>query len=131
VEVINSVAFRLALPPGARLHDVFHVGLLEKFVGTPPQAPPQLPTIHNGAVVPDPTSVLRIRLGPNGERQALIQWDNLPPSSPSWEDLEQFKQKYPQFQLEDELLLKGGSDVMWGRSYSRRKRHKPQPAPEN
>jgi hypothetical protein len=131
VEVINSVAFRLALPPAARLHDVFHVGLLKKFVGTPPQAPPQLPTIHNGAVVPDPTFVLRIRLGPNGERQALVQWDNLPPSSASWEDLEQFKQKYPQFQLEDELLLEGGSDVMWGRSYSRRKRHKPQPAPED
>jgi hypothetical protein len=39
---------------------------------------------------------------------------------------------YPQFQLEDELLLKGWSDVMWGKTYSRRKRQKKgsQPAPD-
>jgi hypothetical protein len=130
VEAINSVAFRLALPPGARLHDVFHVGPLKRFIGTPPAAPPQLPTVHNGAIVPVPTAVLRIRLGPNGMREALVQWDNLPPSSASWEDLEQFKQRYPRFQLEDELLLKGGSDVMWGKTFSRRRKLKSQPTPK-
>jgi hypothetical protein len=40
--------------------------------------------------------------------------------------------RYPQFQLVDELLLKGWSDVMWGKTYSRRKRQKKgsQPAPD-
>jgi hypothetical protein len=52
VEEINSVAFRLAQPPGTRLHNMFHVGLLKKFVGTPPSAAPQLPPVHNGAVIP-------------------------------------------------------------------------------
>lgn len=47
IELINNLAVRLALPARARLHDVFHVGLLKKFVGTLPDAPPPLPAIHN------------------------------------------------------------------------------------
>jgi len=62
VELINDVAVRLELPPQARIHDVFHVGTLKKFVGTPPSAPPPLPDIHHGAVVPEPIQVERARL---------------------------------------------------------------------
>jgi hypothetical protein len=40
----------LELPPRAKLHDVFHVGLLKKWVGDPPAAPPPLPNIHHGVV---------------------------------------------------------------------------------
>jgi hypothetical protein len=48
-EMINEVVFRLALPPQARLHDVFHVGLLKKFHGAPPEGPPPLPPVSVGA----------------------------------------------------------------------------------
>jgi hypothetical protein len=51
VEIINDVAVRLELPQGARLHDVFHVGVLKKFIGAPPASPPALPAIHNGTVI--------------------------------------------------------------------------------
>ena len=51
-ELISDVAVRLGFPPRARLHDVFHVGLLKKFISTPPDAPPPLPVIHHGAVIP-------------------------------------------------------------------------------
>lgn len=34
IAVINDVAYRLKLLPRARIHDIFHVGLLKKFIGT-------------------------------------------------------------------------------------------------
>ena len=47
----------------------------------------------------------------------LVHWKGEPASSASWEDVESFVARYPHFQLEDELLVEGGRDVMWGRVY--------------
>lgn len=71
--IINDVAYRLELPPHARLHDVFHVGLLKKFVGAPPDSPPALPPIHHGATQPVPERASRTRLA-RGVRQVLVHW---------------------------------------------------------
>jgi hypothetical protein len=65
------VAVRLALPPRAKLHDVFHVGLLKKWVGSPPAAPPPLPNLHHGVVEPEPGQAVRTRIA-RGVRQVLI-----------------------------------------------------------
>ena len=62
VELINNVAVRLALPPQARLHDVFHVGLLKKFHGEPPQEPPALRHVRHGAIIPEPKRAVKTRL---------------------------------------------------------------------
>jgi hypothetical protein len=55
------VAYRFALPEGARLHDVFHVGLLKPFYGAPPPAPPPLPALEEGRLVSIPAKVLLAR----------------------------------------------------------------------
>jgi hypothetical protein len=58
VERIGQVAYRLALPEGARLHDVFHVGLLKPFYGAPPLVPPPLLALEEGRLVSIPVKVL-------------------------------------------------------------------------
>jgi len=121
VELINDVAVRLALPPGARLHDVFHVGILKKFQGTPLNAAPPLPPIHYGAVALEPERAVRYRLA-RGVRQVLVQWKGQSAAASTWEDVEAFAAKHPHFQLEDELSLGGEGDVMWGKTYTRRHR---------
>ena len=120
-EIINAVAVRVALPPRARLHDVFHVGLLKKWAGLPSAAPPPLPAIHNGATVPEPDSVVRTRLA-RGVRQVLVRWKGEPASSATWEDWDSFGARFPAFQLGDELVQEEGRDVMYGRTYTRRRR---------
>jgi len=119
-ELINDVAVRLALPPRARLHDVFHVGLLKPFHGSPPDAPPPLPAVRHGAVIPEPERAVKTRLA-RGVRQVLIHWKGESPASATWEDVDAFSAKYPDFQLEDALALEEGGDVMWGRTYVRRR----------
>jgi hypothetical protein len=120
-ELINDVAVRLALPTGARIHDVFHVGLLKKFRGEPPAATPPLPPLRHGAIDPEPARAVRYRVV-GGVPQALIQWQGATPTSATWEDTAAFRAKYPTFQLEDELVLGGEGDVMFGRTYTRRRR---------
>jgi hypothetical protein len=120
-ELINEVAVRLQLPPGARLHDVFHVSVLKKFVGNPPAVPPLLPPLLHGAVVPAPARVTRARLA-RGVRQVLVEWQGEPPASATWEDLDDLRARFPSFQLEDELDFVAGRDVMCGRTYARRAR---------
>jgi hypothetical protein len=120
-EIINAVAVRLQLPPGARLHDVFHVGVLKKFVGPPPTSPPLLPPILHGAAVPAPSRVTQGRMA-RGVRQVLVEWEGEPSNAATWEDLDDFRARFPSFQLEDELDFEAGRDVMYGRTYVRRRR---------
>jgi hypothetical protein len=58
-------------------------------------------------VTPEPEQVVRDRLA-RGVRQVLVHWKGQSMASATWEDLDTFRDKYPDFQLEDELDIKGG-----------------------
>jgi hypothetical protein len=121
LERVGEVAYRLLLPAGARIHDVFHVGLLKPFHGVPPVQTPPLPPLEHGRVVIQPEKVLQGRLA-RGRREVLVRWAGTPAAESSWVDLDIFREQFPAFQLEDELLFQGGRDVMVGNTYSRRRR---------
>jgi hypothetical protein len=123
LEKIGDVAYRLQLPAGTKLHDVFHVGLLKRYKGEPPVEPPVLPHISHGQACGQPEVVIRGRLA-RGRREVLVQWRGQPAAEATWIDLEEFQKLYPDFQLEDELLVEGGRDVMLGVQYTRRNRRK-------
>ena len=117
LERIGKVAYRLQLLAGARIHDVFHVGLLKPFRGDPPAATPVLPP--TGAFFQDRRRVV----GPAASRvwHLLIQWQGLLEEDATWEQVEEFRQHFPDLQLEDELFAQAGRDVMTGVTYSRRR----------
>jgi hypothetical protein len=108
---VGPVAYRLALPPRAHIHNVFHVGFLKKFVGDPPSAMVPLPPIHDGRVLPTRASVDKARMV-RGVWQVRVQWVGQPASDATWEPVPDFTEAYPDFQLEDELFRKEG-EVLW------------------
>jgi hypothetical protein len=57
-----------------------------------------------------------------GVRQVLVEWEGEPSNAATWEDLDDFRARFPSFQLEDELDFEAGRDVMYGRTYVRRRR---------
>lgn len=119
LEQIGSVAYRLELPARACIHDVFHVALLKPHRGDPPEHLVALQPLLHGQVVPTPEKVVKSRLR-RGVCELLFHW--LSSVDATWESLMEFRHHYPEFQLEDELILQEGVSVMdsyWGQTYKR------------
>ena len=95
-----------AAAPKSLLHDVFHMVFLKKYTGdSPTTTVPLLPIIH-GRAVPAPAAVLRAR--PSSTLwDLLVQCQGHSDADATWEPLEQFKESYPYFQLEDKLYGEG------------------------
>jgi hypothetical protein len=86
---------------------VFHVALLKKFEGTPPDCVVALLPILHGCTLPVPEKVMKARLN-HGVWEVLVEWLGRSVADTSWEQLEDFKSRYPAVQLADELFVGGG-----------------------
>jgi hypothetical protein len=101
---------------------VFHVALLKKFEGIPPEAVIPLPAIQHGRVLPKPDKVIKARLN-RGVWEVLVSWQGQASTDTTWEKVDDFKQEYPEVHLADDLFLREGGNVIdsfVGKVYRRR-----------
>ncbi|CAM8906125.1 unnamed protein product [Rhodiola kirilowii] len=112
---IGPVAYRLALPPAARIHDVFHVSLLKRCKGGPPFPHIEWPDSFSGShLILTPERVLASRtIQRHGSLipQVRILWKGQHIDNSTWEDITDLQSDYPEFNLEVEVSAEGGSNV--------------------
>ncbi|XP_042032533.1 uncharacterized protein LOC121779292 [Salvia splendens] len=112
VKRIGPVAYKLRLPEGSRIHDVFHVSLLRAFVKDDPVVP--LPeTFVGNRPVAHPVAILDSKtLWHKGDavEHVLVRWSD-GTESPSWEPFEELVKRYPTLSLEDKEVSKAGGVV--------------------
>jgi hypothetical protein len=82
-EQVNEVAYRLELLPGAKPHDVFHVGLLKKFHGDAPIAPGWLPPICHGRACLEQATATKSHLA-RENIELLVTWKGRANANASW-----------------------------------------------
>ncbi|XP_074346320.1 uncharacterized protein LOC141685094 [Apium graveolens] len=100
-EKVGAVAYKLRLPAHSKLHPVFHVSLLKKFVGNNPISAEELPDYDQDDIVKlIPDKVLQRRYNKRGDQdiiQWLIKWQDMDSSEASWEDCSFIVNQFPQF----------------------------------
>ncbi|KAK0581055.1 hypothetical protein LWI29_009407 [Acer saccharum] len=100
-ERVRPVAYRLELPVGSLIHDVFHVSLLKPHFGSLPtslQLPP-LTDVHT--ILPQPESILDSRVIKRGnyrsKEEILVKWVGAPAEDATWENKRRLLHTYPTF----------------------------------
>ncbi|CAJ2675282.1 unnamed protein product [Trifolium pratense] len=116
IERIGPVAYKLQLPSESRIHPVFHIAVLKPFRGSNNPPLSDLPSESlNNQPVDQPSAILERRtilIHGVPREQVLIQWKGAPPDEASWEDVDIITACYPNFHLEDKVILEGeGSDT--------------------
>ncbi|CAM8888386.1 unnamed protein product [Rhodiola kirilowii] len=100
VDRIGPVAYKLALPPAAAIHDVFHVSQL-KLCPTPPHTPPALPQyLLDMGKTKEPDAILDKKVVKRRNAAAtkvLVKWKGFPTEHATWEFYKDFIGKFPEF----------------------------------
>ncbi len=98
-DCVNEQAYRLKLPASMRLHNVFHVSLLEPYREDGHYQPPPATVFIDGDVQYDVAEILDVRSKGAG-RQFLVHWEGYGSDHDTWEDeqdLANCKDKLQQF----------------------------------
>eukprot|EP00253_Pinus_taeda_P034492 PITA_34492 len=109
---VGEVAYELELPPGSRVHNIFHVSCLKKAVGQQVAAATDLsPMDDEGHLVLESKAILDTRerhLWNRVIKGFFIRWRNLQDEDATWEG-EKILQN-PSLQLLEEKQCFGGED---------------------
>jgi hypothetical protein len=103
--------YKLELPTSSRVHPIFHVSCLKKFIGNKIPAQTVLLELEKeGKIILDPEAITDTRIHQLRNRsisEYLIKWRKLPVEDSTWED-ESFIQKH----LEDESFIQKHLDLL-------------------
>ncbi|GKF06137.1 transposon ty3-G gag-pol polyprotein, partial [Tanacetum coccineum] len=111
LEKVGPVAYKLAIPNGSQIHDVFPVSLLRKHIGSlvNPISVTPLPHVTNEDVIlPQPEGVIdrqvthKVKNRPKSE--VLIKWKGARVANATWENKWRFLKSYPDLSLRTRIL---------------------------
>uniref|UniRef100_A0A453C2C0 Tf2-1-like SH3-like domain-containing protein n=1 Tax=Aegilops tauschii subsp. strangulata TaxID=200361 RepID=A0A453C2C0_AEGTS len=112
LEKIGEVAYRLELPAASRIHPVFHVSQLKRFVQPQYEVLDSLPCADAHLQVPIKILQEHIRRSDNRSvAQALIQWSGGDASTTTWEDKDSIRQLFPRALAWGQAGSEGEGDV--------------------
>jgi hypothetical protein len=100
LERIGKAAYKLLLPTGCQLHNVFHVSQLKKHLGAHAVPSPELLIDEKGTIKVDPKAILQRRMIPRNNEpviQWLIHWINMLDAEARWEDADFIRKVFPSF----------------------------------
>ena len=123
LERIGAVAYKLKLPEGSKIHNVFHVLQLKVVLGTHQQAQ----FIESPALIEEevlfPEHIVEVRYNSTGGREFLVKWMGQAAAGNSWMLSREFVRRFPTFKLEDKLIFRDGSiDAVHQSHYRKRPR---------
>eukprot|EP00253_Pinus_taeda_P012541 PITA_12541 len=86
---VGEVAYELELPPGSKIHNIFHVPCLKKVLGQKVTTVVELPPLDDeGHLVLESEAILETRerkLRSGTIREYLVHWKSLPDEDATWE----------------------------------------------
>jgi hypothetical protein len=108
IKRVGQVAYALDLPKDWKIHNIFHVSLLRRYVSDPAHVLPDLPQVApEGEMLAEPERILQVdlqHLRNRSFRRFLIKWKDYPEDEASWELENEFKETYPNFVIADNDL---------------------------
>uniref|UniRef100_A0A1J3IVR9 Transposon Ty3-I Gag-Pol polyprotein n=2 Tax=Noccaea caerulescens TaxID=107243 RepID=A0A1J3IVR9_NOCCA len=100
IDKVGIVAYKLDLPSGTAIHNVFHVSQL-KLCPNPPTTTPTLPQyLVDVGNAKEPELILETKMVQRQNKavtKVLVQWKGEPPEKATWEFYQDFISKYPTF----------------------------------
>ena len=107
---IGNQAYELDLPPHLKIHKVFHVSLLKRYVPNPLHVLEEdnVNFVNQEEVIAEPERILKTEIRQLRNRtvyKVLIQWKGFSEEEASWEDWDQLVNQFPH--LKQWELLEG------------------------
>ncbi|XP_074365842.1 uncharacterized protein LOC141706867 [Apium graveolens] len=116
IKKVGAVAYTLQLPPSSKIHPTFHVSLLKRNFGPPPEVMDNtLPITYDTQSIAEikvPSRVVEVRSVKKknvAKIHCLIEWKNTHVEEGTWKSAVSIMKKFPAFDPWGQGSLDGGS----------------------